>query len=606
MLSRRQVLTHWLHDHADWAFWIFFALLNILLFLPLALLDGDSIALLPPLSVFTAGPWPALNQLVLWRDSLDPWRISIELALVTALWVNVRRLRRRPVAWLIVFVYLLAFAYAIYEAIVVSIYRAPPVFYSHYFLARDGLPFLLEHVGASLALYSMAAIGAGIGAVFIVSLLYLMLAAGAHLRPLSRWAIGGIAAACMAAALVYQSYTAQPEMVTSSLAWKLERNIAASLQLQKTVATYDDSAIRETYDYRDLRLKHKPDIYLIFVESYGSVLYKRPDFRSAYTALLDELESRLNSHGWQAMSTLSRSPTWGGGSWLAYTSFLFGLHIDNQPQYLELRDRYQVFRYPSLGRALQNQGYYYAWVSSLEENLSEGAWAKYKNLLGPDRWLRNRDLEYSGPLYGWGPAPPDQYVLQYTRDLLQRQVDQPLLYVTITQNSHYPWDLPPALLADWREFNTMPAEVTTTGDDIDHADKRRRYLSAVEYELQMLADFILSSKDEDSIFVLIGDHQPPQVSRRADGWETPVHIIAKDRGLLDSFAPYGFVPGLHADPTKQPVRHEGMYSLLMRELFANYGSSSMAAPEYWPDGASWDRSTTSVSIQDQTHEEKTP
>jgi phosphoglycerol transferase MdoB-like AlkP superfamily enzyme len=525
-----------------------------------------------------------LNQLFVWRESVDPLRLSVELALVAGLWVNLRWMRVRLVRCAIAVVYLLMLAYYMYEAIMVSIYRADPVFYSHFFLARDGLPFLAQHVGASAALFLAAGLGLLLGIAAIVLLVQAMLAGGARLGRRSRCIAGGLAVLCLVAALAYQVYTSRPEMVVSSLGWKLEKNIASSWQLYRDIAGYDDRTARSAYDYSGYQLEQKPDIFLIFVESYGSVLYKRPDFRMAYTSLLNQLEAQLQDRGWQATSALSRSPTWGGGSWLAYTSFLFGLRIDSQPQYLALRSRYQVSDYPDLGSTLRDQGYRYAWVSSIDETLSDSAWARYENFLKPDLWLRHRDLDYGGPQYGWGPAPPDQYMLNYTNDLLHEQSSQPLLYVTITQNSHYPWDLPPALLDDWRGFNAMPAQTTATGDDLEHADKRRRYLRAIDYELRMLVDFILKNGDDDSIFILVGDHQPPQVSRRADGWETPVHIVAKNPAFLAAFGDYGFTSGLAVDMRKPPLRHEGMYSLLMLELFSHYGSGQVAVPGYWPDG----------------------
>ncbi len=580
----RTSLRTFLLSHPAWVYWICFAILNLLLFLPLALLDQDELVLLPPFTIFNQGPWLGLSQLLIWRTSVDPLRLSVELAIVAGLWVNLAWLRVRLVRWTIAVLYLLMLAYYIYEAIMVSIYRADPVFYSHYFLARDGLPFLAEHVGASPWLYLAAGLGLLLGLGAIVLLLQAMLTGGGRLGRWSRYTAGGLAVLCLAASLAYQVYTSRPEMVLSSIGWKLEKNITASWQLYRDIAGYDDRAARSAYNYSGYKLEHKPDIYLIFVESYGSVLYKRPDFRSAYTSLLTELEGKLQDRGWEAASVLSRSPTWGGGSWLAYTSFLFGLHIDNQPQYLALRSRYQVSDYPDLGSTLREQGYRYAWVSSIDENLNDRAWAKYENFLGPDLWLRHKDLAYDGPQYGWGPAPPDQYVLNYADDLLHKQNDQPLFYVTITQNSHYPWDLPPALLDNWRTFDTMPAQTTTTGDDVDHADKRRRYLRAIDYELRMLVDFILNNGDGDSIFILVGDHQPPQVSRRADGWETPVHIVAKDPAFLAAFGDYGFTPGLAVDIREPALRHEGMYSLLMRELFSHYGSGQVAVPGYWPDG----------------------
>jgi phosphoglycerol transferase MdoB-like AlkP superfamily enzyme len=570
--------------HASIVYWGAFAVLNVLLFLPLALLDQDEFVLLPPLTILNHTPLLSLSQLFVWRDSVDPLRISVELAILAALWVNLRWLRVKPVRWALVVVYLLMLAYYIYEAIMISIYRADPVFYSHYFLARDGLPFLAEHVGASAWLYLLGAVGLVLGVVLVVLLMQGMLAAGARLGRWSRLTAGVVGVLSLVAALAYQGYASRPEMVPSSLSWKLQKNVTASWQLYHDIAGYDDRAARTAYNYTGYQLEDKPDIYLIFVESYGSVLYKRPDFLRAYTALLDELQGELEQGGWQSTSALSRSPTWGGGSWLAYTSFLFGLRIDNQPQYLALRSRYQVADYPDMGSTLRAQGYRYAWVSSLDENLNDRAWARFENFLAPDIWLRHKDLDYRGPQYGWGPAPPDQYVLNYANARLQRESDQPLFYVTITQNSHYPWDLPPALLDDWRTFNTMPAETTTTGDELEHADKRRRYLRAIDYELRMLTDFILKNGDENSIFILVGDHQPPQVSRRADGWETPVHIVAKNPAFLASFEDYGFTPGLRADLQQPPLRHEGMYSLLMRELFSHYGRGEVAVPGYWPDG----------------------
>ncbi len=85
--------------------------------------------------------------------------------------------------------------------------------------------------------------------------------------------------------------------------------------------------------------------------------------------------------------------------------------------------------------------------------------------------------------------------------------------------------------------------------------------------------------------VLIGDHQPPVVSRRSDGWATPVHVIAKDPALIDAFADYGFEPGLKVANVQPALRHEGIYSLFMRLLYQTYGDHSVALPPYLPRGA---------------------
>ncbi|NJN83723.1 MAG: hypothetical protein HC802_16580 [Caldilineaceae bacterium] len=151
-------------------------------------------------------------------------------------------------------------------------------------------------------------------------------------------------------------------------------------------------------------MSHKPDIYLIFIESYGSVLYKRDDFRAAYLELLQEIDNQLDAAGWQSASALSESPTWGGGSWMAYTSALFGYRIDSHPQFLSLFNKYQIDQFPDLGRYLQAQGYEHVRLSSISTELKEEEWLRYRNFYGVDRWLRSRDLGYVGPGYGWGPA----------------------------------------------------------------------------------------------------------------------------------------------------------------------------------------------------------
>ena len=151
------------------------------------------------------------------------------------------------------------------------------------------------------------------------------------------------------------------------------------------------------------------------------MLYKRDDYRLAYEALLDELEPQLVDAGWHVATTLSEAPTWGGGSWMSYTSTLFGLRIEEHPSYLALVDHYQERDYPDLGSYLQSQGYTYSRVSSLATELKDEEWKRYMSFFGVDKWLRYGDLGYVGQRYGWGPAPPDQYVLNFADRTLNRE-----------------------------------------------------------------------------------------------------------------------------------------------------------------------------------------
>ena len=101
----------------------------------------------------------------------------------------------------------------------------------------------------------------------------------------------------------------------------------------------------------------------------------------------------------------------------------------------------------------------------------------------------------------------------------------------------------------------------------------------------MLTDFVLQDGTEDDLFIFIGDHQPPRVSRRNDGFATPVHIISRDAQLIATFQEYGFVPGLQVTDLAPTIKHEGLYSLFVRSLLQNYGDGNGAAlPVYLPDG----------------------
>jgi hypothetical protein len=601
--------SRFLNAHPALVFWACFAALQALLFLPLFLLGDDTTTLLPPRSTLEGGWRLALNHLFIWRSNYDPFRLSVEFTLLVAIWVAAPRVRRPWLRTLVAAGYLFALLYYAYDATMASIWQLDANAYRELFLARDGLPFLLDHLGTTWWMYLGALAGlvaAGTAVLFVVQAL---LASGAApgLRRGSRAAVVTLAALCVTAVALYRPWTARREMVVSSLGFKLLNNVEASLHLYQDIHEFDDSAAFDAYAYPDAHLARMPDIYLIFVESYGSVLYKRDAFRRTYLSLLHEIDGDLAVQGWQTASALSDSPTWGGGSWMAYSSVLMGLRIDNHPEYLTLFDRYQLVEYPTLGRTLQKQGYTYAWVSSIAEELKEDVWDEYRRFTGVDTQLRHRDLDYTGPHYGWGPAPPDQWVLNATRERLQAASDQPLFFATITQNSHFPWTSQPPLLADWHEFTEMePGSVElrpfTEGEGAPQIDvgaqnqeqltaRRRAYLGAIDYQLRMLSDFILRTEVSadpgapSPLFILVGDHQPPQVSGPKDGWATPVHVITRDGALLDLLAEYSFRPGLRVADLEPDLHHEGIYSLLMRVLLERYGDKQAPLPDYLPAGA---------------------
>ena len=115
-------------------------------------------------------------------------------------------------------------------------------------------------------------------------------------------------------------------------------------------------------------------------------------------------------------------------------------------------------------------------------------------------------------------------------------------------------------------------------------ESRQNYLQALDNTLDSLEEFITSLEKENSVIVLIGDHQPPVVSRHDDGYGTMVHIISQDVDFLESFQEYGFVKGLVLDSLEPTIRHEGLFSLFVRNFIAQYGKSPWVLPPYLPNG----------------------
>lgn len=565
-------------------------MLNALLFLPFYLVNLNEGASRHLLTTLRDAPLTGLFNIFIWREDSDPFRINAELAIMLALWVNVGWLRRGAVRWLMTGVYFVTLFYYVYESIMIYLYRDEPVFYNHYFLVRDGLKFLTDHLNIPILVYFGVLISAALVVGAIVWTLRTLVDGHlpSQLSRSSRLAVSALAVAVLLSAAMYRDVSADPRMVVSSLSFKLEKNIAASIAMYNSIVNFDDAEIYTAYNYTTQELNKKPNIYLLFVESYGSVLYKRPDWRVAYLEMLDKAEKRLQEGGFHYATNLSQSPTWGGGSWLAYTSALFGLHVETHPQYLTLMERYQTKepRYPDLGTYLRSQGYHYFWTTSISEELGDKRWNTYKTFYGVDQWLRYSDLEYDGMHYGWGPAPSDQYVLAYSRDVAMAEQEKPIAMFYITQNSHFPFQPIPEMVEDWRDLDIpAPTGDPVPAEGVSHQQLRANYLNAIEYELDMLTDFILNHADEDAIFYLIGDHQPPSVSRRSDTFYTPVHIISRDPAYINSLAEYGFIESMDVDDTVETeLRHEGMYSLIVRSLVQTYGERPSFAPPFLAGG----------------------
>jgi phosphoglycerol transferase MdoB-like AlkP superfamily enzyme len=243
-------------------------------------------------------------------------------------------------------------------------------------------------------------------------------------------------------------------------------------------------------------------------------------------------------------------------------------------------------------RFFQQQGYYNYRLHPVPNIGSGVPMDLYNRFYAFDRWIYYEDIPYEGDYFRW-LFMPDQYTFNYAleevvkKDNQNRSANQPFFFFFININSHYPWkrDRIP-VFADWKALNKVGA-IGGFVNDLQNQEEAYLYYRAIEYQLDYLTDYMGRSTDENALFILIGDHQPPALP--ADNFNTPLHIISKDPYLIDSFLQYGLQPGLriNGDETA-PLKHEGLYSLLVRELYRNYGTDTLHLPPYYPEGITTD------------------
>lgn len=330
----------------------------------------------------------------------------------------------------------------------------------------------------------------------------------------------------------------------------------------------------------NIQFNKKPNIYFLFIESYGSVLIRNSKIRDKYLSRFNLFLKGLEHKNWGCKSHLSTSVSLVGPSWLAYTTVLFGSRIDSNFYYEYLLNNDKLYKYDTIFKLLQKQGY-------VSYNLNATKFKKgvkvpieqMQRFYGIDRWLLRNDIHYQGSKFGFTEAPPDQYVLNYAFENYLSNENNPFVLFYLTKNSHSPF-ITPHFVDNWKDWNNTPD--TRIGNKFLQKPDLNNFIEAIIYQLDYLQDFIINRVNENDIIFLIGDHQPHDIAHPADGHETLLHVISKDNEFLGGFDNYGFRNSLDDIHTK--IKHEAMYSIFTRELIKSYSDLDHFFPEYEPDG----------------------
>jgi hypothetical protein len=332
-----------------------------------------------------------------------------------------------------------------------------------------------------------------------------------------------------------------------------------------------------------------PDVHVYVVESYGSLLFRDPALSEAFVPHLREVSRTLEAHGWSAVSAFSRSPVSGGRSWIADASVLLGVPVAHESAYQHLMAR--VDRLNHLPGWLREQGWHTV-LCRPKDRARPGV--ALENPLGFDTTVFYADLAYAGPPFGWGWIP-DQYTLGWLRDeVLPKTASRPTFLFVHLATAHVPWKQPPPVLEDWRGLATLPWEASHPDDrDLDDelgftANRFRRgpkglgptlrrymgigdptaaYRQVVTYDVDQLRDHLVAmAPTRPTVVVVLGDHQPPGISRRND-FTVPVHVFATERALLAPLSQWGFEDGVALGPDTPPtLGHHDLYEALAAVL----------------------------------------
>jgi len=292
------------------------------------------------------------------------------------------------------------------------------------------------------------------------------------------------------------------------------------------------------------------DVMFTFIESYGRSAIEDPALAPQVDAVLDAGTSGLRAAGYSARSAFLTSPTAGGGSWLAHSTLLSGLWINNQQRYNNLvtTDRLTLngaFRRANWRTVAVMPGLTRAWP--------EGAF------YGDDKIYGEKDLGYHGPSFSWAPMP-DQFALSAFQRAERANPDHAPLFAEIPLvSSHAPW-APIPHMVDWNDlgdgsvFDPMPDAGEKPGVVWrDSARVRTEYGRSIQYTLSALISYVEKYGDKNLVLIFLGDHQPaPIVTGVGASRDVPITIVAKDPKVLDQISGWGWQDGLNPDP-KAPV-----------------------------------------------------
>lgn len=312
----------------------------------------------------------------------------------------------------------------------------------------------------------------------------------------------------------------------------------AALLLPATTVVDEALAKPETQLLAGLR--HR-DLNLIFLETYGAVLYDQADSSQAVASTRADLERAIAASGRQVVSAFYVSPTIGGASDLAHLSVLSGIDLKDSRKH----DVLLTTQRRTLTDVFERAGYEtFGLYHSVGWEWVERSFYSY------DKYIDGPALGYQGPAFGFWKIP-DQFAAARVEQLYPRdQNAKPRFTFFPTISSHFPFHQVPPYQPDWEKLlGSEPFDKTEAAraqaEPVSWEYMKPDYLRSINYTHTWLAGYFTQPEPRETVYVMIGDHQPTgSVSREPTPWDVPVFVVSKDGQLLDRFRAMGFTDGL--------------------------------------------------------------
>ena len=542
-------------------FIVFYLLLNFFVFLPnwfLGFFNNKT----QTVKLQNNSLWQIVKYFLFKRFTNDFIRLSPEIALVFLILIFFKVSVGISQFILSVFTTIL-FLYHLYILSIIKIYKRRPCVFSDFKLIQTGMMFFKIKIPVLI-----------IGLLFILSLLlglsfglsYFIFKSMIQIEnPIFIFLILSLITFISIASLKNFQYDKYHSVVFFSSLVHFKCNFNKSKKLIERISQIDYKNVIEVYS--DIKLKIKPNIFLIFIESYGEIVLSHSKFGHEILSLLKKNETILDQNNWHTASTLSYSPISSGASWLAHASVLYGRKINNDTLYNQLfsHSKY-TSNFKSLTSVLNANNYETVLTNSISHDTDEINWNKINNCYRTENIFLFDDLNYKGKTLSFlNRQPiPDEWSLNISYEKLKER--QPFFLQLNTTNSHSNFHSPVKPGDHWKDYQENNFETT----EVSKKNLELNYFKAIKYQLKYINKFITNQNPKNSIFILIGDHQPPLITPDDSERLAPIHIISKDKNFIDEFRNFEYNPGMIPEK-KTTQKYESFLSKFLFSLNKIYG-----------------------------------